>query len=89
MIHTIYLLEIVVKTQRFVSAHTSDNQKQYNVFKLIFIIIMSIPVVFSRTILMSFSFLRCVVIDKKDKCPLKGHGQGFGHFFFLIFYNAL
>lgn len=65
MIHTIYLLEIVVKTQRFVSAHTSDNQKQYNVFKLIFIIIMSIPVVFSRTILMSFSFLRCVVIDKK------------------------
>lgn len=65
MIHTIYLLEIVVKTQRFVSAHTSDNQKQYNVFKLIFIIIMSIPVVFSRTILMSFSFLGCVVIDKK------------------------
>lgn len=65
MIHTIYLLEIVVKTQRFVTAHTSDNQNQYNVFKLIFIIIMSIPVVFSRTILMSFSFLRCVVIDKK------------------------
>lgn len=89
MIHTIYLLEIVVKTQRFVSAHTSDNQKEYNVFKLIFIIIMSIPVVFSRTILMSFSFLGCEVIDKKDKCPLKGHGHGFIQCFVVDFYNAL
>lgn len=57
MIHTIYLLEIVVKTQRFVSAHTSDNQKQYNVFKLIFIIIYVNPCGFFTHNLNVFLFL--------------------------------